>query len=163
MVSRRVARGLRLIAWSCIVAVGLLQITSACGSQGSTGSDPVPRGGTAGSSNSLEWAGFNNTNRLELMDVNEDAGIDRFVQFVLRGSPADIDEALVGAEFSGDTENGIGTRQPPLPSFDPSRLSNVHSGEDVWTNPLGHKVHRQYVRGSRADGTEVVHVWAFTT
>src|SRR5690606_21382347 len=99
---------------------------------------------------------------LEVVDFHEETGIDRLVEFVLRGQPGDVDKALATAQVT-PLKEGISIYQPPLPGFDPSKLSNPRSGEDQRKSSTGQTVHRLFVRGGTPEGPDVIHVWAFTT
>jgi hypothetical protein len=48
----------------------------------------------------LALGGFSDIRGLELVDFHEEGRLDTIVEFVLRGSPADIDRALTRAHFT---------------------------------------------------------------
>ncbi|MCP4103031.1 MAG: hypothetical protein GY750_16670 [Lentisphaerae bacterium] len=114
-------------------------------------------------SEQLQWAGFGEISGLDVVDLAEESGIDTAVTFVLRGSADDVDRALAAAEFTTPPTPGVGVFQPSLPGVDLEELADPESSEDRWQNPSAQTISRLYVRGETPDGSELIHVWAFTT
>jgi hypothetical protein len=112
---------------------------------------------------SLAWAGFSDTAGLEIVAVKESHGIDTSVRLALRGSPGDIDRALAAADFTKPPRPGMNVVNTPVPGVDLAALVDPQTGDDRWVNTDGQNVYRRYVRGVAPDGTELIHVWAFTT
>jgi len=110
----------------------------------------------------VAWAGFADISGLQIT-ASEDAGrLDAAVEFSLRGSSADLDAALDAASFSEAFEPGVGVFVQKADSVDLTGLVRVRSAEDSWPSPDGDTIHRDIIRGN-GDGTEVMHVMAFTT
>jgi hypothetical protein len=109
---------------------------------------------------SMASAGFSDTAGLEVLAVEE---LETFVKFALRGSPSDINRALAAAEFTAPPTPGISVFQTPVPGADLVDLADPRTALDKWINPSGEMIQRELVRGTTPDGSELVHVWAFTT
>jgi len=112
----------------------------------------------------LQWAGFKDIGKLEVIGADEECGLDASARLALRGDASAIGAALEAAEFTKPPTPGLSVFQTPLDGVDLQSLSNVVSSEQQrWQNSAGEQLVRMYVRGAQTDGHEVLHVWAFTT
>jgi hypothetical protein len=112
----------------------------------------------------LSEVGFVDVGDVELIAVHAERGIDSLTEFVLRGPARRIDEVLARAMFDVPLSPGPGTSQwASEPEV--NALDDVSSGEDQWRSEGNGLIwHRHVIRGTPADGSEVVLlVWAFTT
>lgn len=144
-----------------LLLLALAVIAASCAAAADRGGDRSGEGD--GTSEGPAWAGFVDIEELDLVAQANEAGIDTYTAFVLRGSPADVDRALRAAEFDAEPVPGLTVTQPPLEDFEPEALGDVVSGEDRWQDADGRTLQRFYVRGEASDGQHVIHVWAFTT
>ena len=113
----------------------------------------------------LQWAGFEDTTGLDVLEADEECGRDIRVRIALRGDGAAVDAAVKAAGFDEPPTEGMSVLQTPLDSVDLDGLTAVvSSDQEAWKNGAGETMFRAYVRGSTgADDQEVLHIWAFTT
>ena len=113
----------------------------------------------------LEWAGFEDTAGLDVLEADEECGRDIRVRVALRGDASAVDAAVTTAGFEGPPTKGMSVLQAPLDGVDLDGLTGVvSSAQEAWGNDAGEAMFRSYVRGATgADGQEVLHIWAFTT
>lgn len=150
-------------AFGVVLTLALLVLASCSSAPSGSGRDTQPTATVP--IERLAWAGFSETDGVEVLALEEESGLDTAVDFVLRASPADLDRVLEAAQFSESLTDGISVFQPPIEGFDLSTLDSPRSGEDQWRNLDGETIHRKVVRGGLppSGDAELVHVWAFTT
>ncbi|OWY62143.1 hypothetical protein B7486_60005, partial [cyanobacterium TDX16] len=148
----------RLMASGLIVLAGVLAV-GGC-SEGDSGTTSDERNA---SELGIQWAGFDESQDVELVGYEQQEGMDTIVMFALQGDASAISEVLADAGFTAAFAAGIGTAQPPIDGVDLAMLQAPETAEDSWTDAHGVPIHRQVVRGSIGEGEEVIHVWAFTT
>lgn len=112
----------------------------------------------------LQWAGFEDTTGLEVIESDEECGQDIRVRVALRGDAEAVASALDAAGFDDAPSEGTSNPQPPLDGADLDVLTGVvHSDQQPWENRAGERMFRSYARGMTEDNQEVLHIWAFTT
>ncbi len=113
----------------------------------------------------LQWAGFRDIGELEVVEADEECGMDAAARVALRGSAAEIDAALDAAGFVDSPSPGLSVFDAPLDGIDFDKLTNVvSSGQQAWENDAGEQITRVYVRGRTGVGDqELLHLWAYTT
>jgi hypothetical protein len=160
--------------WYLLVA-GALVFTVSCSSGGEASDAPGACSAAEGGrgvgiyepsppEDLLQWVGFKDVGKLEVIGADEECGLDASARLALRGDPAAIDAALAAADFAKPPTPGLSVFQTPLDGVDLQSLTDVVSSEQqTWENSAGERLVRMYVRGTQADGQGVLHVWAFTT
>lgn len=158
-----------------LLVVGALVFTVSCSSGGEASAAPGACSAGEGGrgvgiyrpsppEDLLQWAGFKDVGKLEVIGADEECGLDASARLALRGDPAAIDAALLAADFAKPPTPGLSVFETPLDGIDLQSLSDVVSFEQQsWENNAGEHLVRKYVRGTQADGQAVLHVWAFTT
>ena len=152
----------------------LSTVAGVSGCASSDSSEPRVKRKTSMPDGPIVWAGFVKTDGLEVIAVEDRTGMDTVVQFVLRGSRADVDRALVAAALRPTMEADFTQPETPLtddlpqvtslPVFKSADLSDRRWASDRWESPDGTTViYRTYIRGVLPSGDELIEVTANTS
>lgn len=111
----------------------------------------------------LAGYGFDDISGVEVVSVEEFSGLDTSIEFTLRGTADAIDRVLAQAEFVEPPQRGVeAVRISLLPEADLTGLGNLRNSQDRRVKPSGDVFSRAYIRGTTADGTDVLHGYSST-
>lgn len=150
----------RTLVFAATVVV-FVSVVASCGGVG-TGEHRAQDQDSASPIDHLSWSGFIEIDGLEILDAHETRGLNRSVEFDLKGSSENIGVALSTAGFGAEWQLGM-PFQEPIGVVDFATLQDLQHAQDYWQHPSGHFLARTVVRGTLSDGSQILHVMAFET